>query len=236
MVAPRQQYQFNGDPGKGQDSKRRYVIFYDQHKRADFPDGRPWGGWTEKAADDRMDPGVVGELLPVSSSFRTPDGTVVKGWESPWLPEAKYIQASLNSMTGNRFKINYVDQVSDYKRANERYYRRAANEAGARNLPAPKLYGPVAFQIRALNDVGDPPKSPKLPEAAMSEDPWILGFSQVVNQALAEIMERDNGRMSEPADMGIDENPFDGLGADDMDEIKEFLAERRKRKLQKGAA
>jgi hypothetical protein len=167
--------------GNGQHVKRSMTVFFDQHKSAEHPEGRPWWGWTEAAADPRHPKGVVGELLPVTATL-TVEGTTIRGWNAPWLPEAKYIAASVGSITGNRFKINYLAQIADYRTANERYYSSANEEAMSRNMPGVKMYGAVPFQIRSLKHVGNPPKSPKLPEAAQAGDPWIL-YGHGANEA-----------------------------------------------------
>jgi hypothetical protein len=160
--------------GAGQHTRRSFMVFFDQHKTPEFPDGRPWGGQAEAPADPKMNKGIVGELLPISATIRLDDGTLIKGWDAPWLPEAKYIMASVGSIMGNRFKINYSLQIADYKAANERYYRKANEEAMARNLPGVRMYGPVPFQIRAFAMSVIRPSRPSCPKR-----PWavIRGFS-----------------------------------------------------------
>lgn len=190
--APRIQYQ---QEGKNQNTNRSTLIVFDQHRAKDFPNGRPWIGVTENPADPGGARGIVGELLPISADMMI-DGILVKGWDAPWLPETKYINMATSSITaGNRFRFDYERQATDRRAANVAYYTRAMKEAAERNLPVPKLYGHVSFQLRSI--VGTPPKSPKLPEAAAGGDPWLLGFSQEVNEQLLEILLDEQGRSAE---------------------------------------
>lgn len=227
------------EEGWNQGSKRNFAIFFDQHRTPDFPDGRPWGGQVEAPANPKHNKGIVGELLPITETMTLPDGIVVKGWNAPWLPEAGYITASIGVIAGNRFKINYQRMIADYVAANERYYSLVAEEAGHRNLRAPNMYGEVPFQLRALKGVGSPPKSPKLPEAALAGDPWLLGFSTQVNETLADIIARDNGRMrSAPGylpETPVVENPLQGLTQDDLHELAALLKQNRQAKAMRDA-
>lgn len=222
--------------GWNQQSGRAVGLFFDQHKSAVYPMGRPWWAWTETPTDPTHARGCVGEISPVSADMRLPDGTVIKGWSAPWYPEQKYIVMAISLLSGNRFKIDYSRQITDYKEANERYYRLAASTAGARNWPAPKMYGPVDFQLRAL--VGDAPKSPKVPEAALAEDPWVLGFSTNANERVDAILAREQHRDVLPEyqneAMG-DVNPLEGLSVDDMSELLSMIKANKQAKLMRAA-
>lgn len=227
------------EEGWNQGSKRSFAIFFDQHRTPDFPDGRPWGGQVEAPANPKHNKGIVGELLPITETLVLPDGITVPGWDAPWLPEAGYITASIGSISGNRFKINYQRMIADYVAANERYYALVAEEAGARNLRAPNMYGEVPFQLRALKGVGAPPKSPKLPEAAAAGDPWLLGFSSQVNEVLADIIAKDNGRMRNAPgylpETAEAVNSFAGLSQDDIQELAALLKANRQTKTMRDA-
>jgi hypothetical protein len=224
--------------GYSQARKFALAIYFDQHKSPSHPDGRPWWCYTETPADPTHPRGIVGELIPISSDWRLADGVVLKGWDAPWYPEQKYVVTSLG-LTGNRFKINYAQMVTDYRAAAERYYRLAAQTAGSRNWPAPQLFGPVDFQLRAL--VGDPPKSPKLPEAALAGDPWLLGFTPQVNERLREVLDRDNGRMTftldEAAEPAIAQPgpkaAIPEFSPEDMAEILAMLKDKREKRAKK---
>lgn len=222
LVAPQE--------GWSQQSNRAPGIFFDQHKSERCPDGRPWWCWTETPADPTHPRGIVGELIPITTTLTIGNETI-PGWSAPWVPEQKYVVRGLGMLAGNRFKIDYATMVSDYRQANERYYRLAATTAGAKNWPAPKLYGPVEFQLRAI--VGDPPKSPKLPEAAMAGDPWLLGQTKHVNEALKDILDRETGRFTLVEDapnapVGAAVNPMAGLTDDQLEALAEMLAARKK--------
>ena len=222
--------------GWNQQSGRAVGLFFDQHKSALSPMGRPWWAWTETPTDPTHARGCVGEIAPVSADMRLPDGTVIKGWSAPWYPEQKYIAMAVSLLSGNRFKIDYARQITDYKEANERYYRLAASTAGARNWPAPKMYGPVDFQLRAL--VGDAPKSPKVPEAAMAEDPWLLGFSEHANERVDAILAREQHRDVLPEygnDSMGDVNPLEGLSGEDMSELLQMIKANKQAKLMRAA-
>lgn len=181
--------------GWNQNKLRTVTVLFDQHRSKDFPYGRPWWGYAEDPAAKGQPRGFSGELSPISEDLKVDDITV-KGWDAPWIPEPKYVLLALQTVTsGNRFRFDYERMVADRKEAMTRYYTLAAREAAARNWPAPSLYGPVSFQLRAI--VGNPPKSPKLPEAALAGDPWLLGFSQKRNDVLVEILLDEQGRSAE---------------------------------------
>jgi len=165
--------------GWSQADQRSYAIFYDQHKSAKFPQGRPWWAVVERAAEGAAMPGPVGELQP-------------QGWAAPWLPNAEYIARSVgkgtpgDQMDTRKFRIDYVTMIADRKRSLREYYDRAVTEAVGQGWDAPNYGDPISFRLRAI--IGAPPLSPKIPEAAMAEDPWILGFSTVENETLARLL------------------------------------------------
>lgn len=195
------------EEGWNQNLQRQLSIFFDQHRSEQFPDGRPWWCYTENPANPKHPRRPVGEMIPVTANLEI-EGIVIPGWESPWTPEPKYVAMALSSMQGNRFRFDYQRMTADYREANTQYYLRAAREAAARNWPAPRLYGPVSFQLRAI--VGNPPKSPKVPEAALAGDPWLIGFSAKVNEQLKKILDEENGRLTVTLEeAGLDEVPAD---------------------------
>ena len=223
--------------GWNQQSGRAVGLFFDQHKSAVYPYGRPWWAWTETPADPTHARGCVGEVSPVNADMKLPDGTIVKGWSAPWVPEQKYIVMALSLLSGNRFKIDYSRQITDYRAANERYYRLAASTAGAKNWQAPKMYGPVEFQLRAI--VGDAPKSPKVPEAALAEDPWLLGFSTQENEKVGAILAREQHRDTpleyQEAITGEESNPLASLSSDEMSELLEMIRQNKQAKVMRAA-
>lgn len=166
--------------GWSQADQRGYAVFYDQHKSARFPNGRPWWAVVERPAEGAAMPMPVGELQPQS-------------WSAPWFPDQKYITAAIGKATPgatmyeHQFKIDYVSMVQDRRRAMKEYYDRAVLEAIGQGWSAPDFGDPIPFRLRAI--IGVPPQSPKIPEAALAEDPWILGFSSVENEVLARLLE-----------------------------------------------
>lgn len=183
------------DEGWNQNLQRQVAVFFDQHKHREYPEGRGYWCYVENPADPKHQKRAVGELIPIVADLVMEDGQVIKGWEAPWVPEQKYFAMAMSMIQGNRFKWNYVRMITDYREASERYYSRAARECAARNWPyVIKMYGEIPFQLRAI--VGERPKSPKVPEAAMAEDAWLLGFeARDVNERLAAILndERNQG-------------------------------------------
>lgn len=171
---------FSLQPGWSQADQRDYAIWYDQHKCAKFPNGRPWWSVVERPAEGATMPMPVGELQP-------------KDWSAPWLPESKYIIASLGKATPgatlqeHRFRIDYSAMITDRRAAMKDYYDRAVVEAIGQGWEAPNFGEPISYRLRAI--VGDPPLSPKIPEAAMAEDPWLLGFSSQENEQLARLLD-----------------------------------------------
>lgn len=171
---------YNTQPGWSQADQRSYAIWYDQHKNAQFPQGRPWWSVVERAAEGAKMPMPVGELQP-------------QGWDAPWLPDAKYVTASLgkatqgNSMQEHRFRIDYPAMINDRKQAMREYYNLAVVEAVGQGWEAPNYGDPITFRLRQI--IGPMPLSPKIPEAAMAEDPWLLGFSPVENEQLARLLQ-----------------------------------------------
>lgn len=165
--------------GWSQSDQRAYATFYDQHKSVKFPQGRPWWAVVERSAEGAATPMPVGELQP-------------NGWSAPWYPAPSYMTASVgkavpgSSLQEHRFRIDYTSMTADRQRAMREYYDRAVLEAIGQGWPAPDYGEAITYRLRAI--VGPPPLSPKIPEAAMAEDPWILGFSDQENEELARLL------------------------------------------------
>lgn len=174
------------EEGWSQAKQRNYAIWYDQHKCAKFPQGRPWWSVVERPAEGAAMPMPVGELQPGNGKDIT--------WSAPWLPDAKYINKSIGkaspgaTMHEHKFRIDYVSMIADFKQALREYYDRAVLEAIGQGWQAPNYGDPVSYRLRAIVGM-EMPKSPKIPEAAMAEDPWILGFSTTENETLARLLQ-----------------------------------------------
>src|SRR5215471_17028969 len=84
----------------GSQKDRRYLdTFYDQHRSTRFPNGRPWWGYREIAANRDMNPNLRdgfcgGELMP----GRHPDEGESREsawrdlWSAPWVAEYRFFQ------------------------------------------------------------------------------------------------------------------------------------------------
>lgn len=164
-----------------QADRRKVVTFYDQHRSSKFPTGRPWWGHVEMPSDPMFPGGVVGSLTP-GDHTDTP-GIWESAWEAPWLPDEKYLRS--DTETG-KVTIHYGAMLSDYRAANEKYYAAAAVIAFEKGWEAPEPNGTVEYRFRAV--LGPPPQSPKIPQAAMAGDPWLLGFSREPNEELVRIL------------------------------------------------
>lgn len=214
------------EAGWSQDKQRSLAVFFDQHRndRYGHPFGRAWWGYVENPADPGGPRRPVGELLPVSVDT-TVDGLFIKGWEAPWLPEPKYIAHATSWMAGNRFRLNYAQMQAEYRSANETYYTRAAAESAARGWSHEvQLYGPLTFQLLAI--VGNPPKSPKIPEAAAAEDPWLLGFTKEPNERLLKIILREKNMFTGMTyeEAGLDEKGLDPNAAETVSRVQQPAA------------
>lgn len=213
--------------GWSQAINRQDLILFDQHRSEAHPLGRPWWCVVEKQVNGSA-PAPVGEIQPLNRDIVIDEGVTAKGWDAPWIPEQKYMTLAVHTMQGNRFRIDYQRMITDYREANLAYYRRANEEAAARNWPSVPLFGRVPFQLQSVKGIGAPPKSPKVPEAALAGDRWLLGFHAQPNEVLARILERDNGR-----GLAIyeDEIPVTGdsvvLSAEEASELRAFLSQRK---------
>lgn len=163
----------------GSQSDRRALVTYrDQHKNARFPDGRPWWGYVEMPSNPQDVPGCVCELQP--GDHEDPFGST---WVAPWMPHAKYLD--INHRKGT-VRIAYQRMITDYKTAMERHYQKATEVAYEKNWPVPTWLGPIDHNIAFV--IGAMPQSPKIPEAALAGDPWLLGFSPEPNEKLAKLI------------------------------------------------
>ena len=132
----------------------------------------------------------VGELIP-------------HGWGAPWTPDMHYMQMSLGTLQTNRFRIAYERMITDYRQSMEEYYQRAATEAAAFNLPIPEYGEAVTWKLKAI--VGAAPRSPRIPEAALAGDRWLLGFTDEPNEYLQRLLESGDLRIGRQDEVPIEE-------------------------------
>lgn len=168
-----------------QRDQRTAESVFDQHKNVRFPNGRPWWGYTEIQTDRRAFPAFVCELMP--GDVNDP---MESGWNAPWFPTQmressgrRYLELNMKK---SALTWNYGLMIADNKLATANHYRAAAKMANANGWKAPGLNEPLSFQLETL--LGPPPLSYRIPEAAMAGDPWLLGFTEQVNQDLADLL------------------------------------------------
>jgi hypothetical protein len=162
------------------DNRWKATVF-DQHRSPRFPNGRPWWGQLEHPADKVNDPAFCTTLLP--GDVDDPFGST---WSAPWLPEQTMRADGRGTYRfdyrNRRITWTYGAIIEDHRAATRDYYTAAAKIAHANGWPAPGLNEPVSFQIHAI--LLDPPMSPKIAEAALAGDPWLLGHTSQVNEEL----------------------------------------------------
>ena len=171
----------------GSQKDRRYGdTFYDQHRSARFPNGRPWNGEREFLSGSEnpssLDPFVQGELHKGDS---TQPGLE---WDAPWVPEwnggrnafYEFIWAS------RRIRVRYDRVIAVDRQGQDEYYMAAAKLAAASGWREVEYGSPPPYQVTAI--VGTPPRSPKIAMAAQAGDPWLLGFVEEPNVELAKLL------------------------------------------------
>lgn len=171
----------------GTQASRRFMdTFFDVHKSARFPAGRPWCGTREYAAnaDQGHPPGFVsadlqpGEYIPGDreASFKT-------AWNAPWFPEAKYWRFDYN-----RKLISFEYRLAEQQERMmlERWWNLATDESAMRGWESVEQGKPIPYPIRRL--LGDPPKRIPIFQAAQANDPWLLGFTETPNHELAQVL------------------------------------------------
>lgn len=185
---------------------KRLAVFLDQHRNAaaGFPDGRPWWGFLERAANGADMPGLVGELQPICADSMIRD-KFYKGWLAPWYPDSKYINRQIGLMDGNHFEIDYVAMETDFQLAQDDYYQKAITAALAHSLPVPELGSLVDYRVQAI--VGKPRKSPRIPQAAKAGHQWLLGFESEPDELLQRLISASSGhfQLPTPEQMRADE-------------------------------
>lgn len=196
-----------------QRDQRSLETVYDQHKCQRFPNGRPFWGHAEIQTSRTALPAFVSELIPGDHN-----DPMNSAWNAPWVPTQmressgrRYLELNMRRLT---LTWNYPLMIADDRLAVKAYYQAAAKIANANGWRAPGLNEPVSFQIESI--LLDPPRSPRIAEAAMAGDPWILGFTEQVNEDLAAILAGVRTRTEEPK-VSIDEALRMGQGDDALD-------------------
>ncbi len=171
-----------------QASRRWVETVYDQHKSARFPKGRPFWGYVEIPSDPMQAPSFVTELVPGDHN-----DPMNSSWSAPWVPEQRTTTQGGGARSYYRLDMRkltltwlYPAIIADDSQALEAYYDDAAQKAYEKGWPAPAYGDPIGPQLRAV--CGPPPRSPKIAEAALAGDPWILGHTDQVNPELQELL------------------------------------------------
>ena len=168
--------------GMDQSATRGIGLWFDQHKSSHyvnargeriFENGRPYYSIIELKT--RM---PVGPVMPL-------------GWEAPFYAPQQYILSSIGRVTNvaasisegiptnvnsDRFRIDYTAMKRDDTEATMAHWRLAVSEAASRDWPVPEFGAPMDRRLLAI--VGPAPRSPKIADALLSGDPWILGQLQ----------------------------------------------------------
>jgi hypothetical protein len=220
----------------GSQKDRRYLdTFYDQHRSTRFPNGRPWWGYREIAANRDMNPNLRdgfcgGELIP----GRHPDEGESREsawrdlWSAPWVAEYRFFQLDYKR---SRINIRYDLQMGYDQVEEEKYFRAAALICIEKGWRETKYGERPRWEVRAV--LGDPPRSPQIARAAQSGDEWILGISQRQNPHLATLLGLT------PAGLPVPDRFEPKVQSDDVitmtrAELQDFIASELARLVSKG--
>lgn len=181
-----------------QKDKRYFDTFTDQHRHSPrFPEGRPWTGSREFAANQgAVDGFVSAELQPGLYVASLQDGngrpvqseedreeSLASAWSAPWWPEPRYFEFNY---ARRKIQIRYDKMMADDQRGMREYYQAASRIASQNGWTEVEYGAPVRGSIVMI--IGDAPRSPKIAQAAMAGDPWLLGFDEEPNPDLAKIL------------------------------------------------
>ena len=165
-------------PKDQQYNARAHAVWFDQHRDSKFTNaegarifeyGRPWWSVVEKSTGQ-----PVGPVYPM-------------GWDAPFTVPMQYINQSIGRIArpelGNlpvpfgtnsdRFRIDYTQMQADDRWAKNEHFRRAVQIAASKNLPIPTFS--TVMDSRVLELVGPLPRDPRIAEACMGGNKWILG-------------------------------------------------------------
>jgi hypothetical protein len=171
----------------GSQRDRRFLdTFHDQHKSQRFPVGRPWTGYREYAANPELghQPGFVTAEL-TQGNHEDPFGS---NWTAPWIPEFNGGRTGFYEFDylRKRITIRYDHVLGHDVAAWNAYFDAAAKIAAANG------WGEIAFgltpKFQITSVLGTPPRNPKIAQAAMAGDPWLLGFHDEPNSELAKLL------------------------------------------------
>jgi hypothetical protein len=165
--------------GMDQASTRGVAVWFDQHTSTTFRNasgelifaqGRPYHSIVELRT--KM---PVGPVMPL-------------GWQAPVYAPQQYVIKAIGKVTNlpssvagiltntttDRIRIDYAAMREDDRQATEAHWREAVNKADAMGWTPPNYGRPMDKRLLAL--VGPAPRSPKIADAFIAGDPWILGM------------------------------------------------------------
>ena len=203
LVMPSKPSTYGAARANTQASRRFTDTVFDQHKHSVlFPRGRPFCGQREYPAtpDKGHQAGFLTPDLQCGEyvfSTVTPEGdrlqsvqdraeSLASAWSAPWLPLAKYAKYDYFRM---RVIWQYDRLEADENRALDLFWEAAAKLGGESDVVDPERPDKVPFRIRSV--LGTPYAQIhmiRLAQAARAEDPWLLGFTNTPNEALAKCL------------------------------------------------
>lgn len=178
--------------GRNQKDRRYMDTFWDIHRSARFPKGRPWCGPREIAANRDLVPVphdgfcipdlMQGEYILDENDAPDRAATLNATWSAPWRPLAKYFRFNYGRKL---ISFEYLKMRADELASLDEYYHAAAILGAELNVGVEYGVTPK-FQITAK--LGYPTKFLKIAEAAIAGDPWLLGHIDEPNPDLATLL------------------------------------------------
>jgi len=180
--------------GRNQRDRRYIATFFDVHRNAKrFPNGRPWTGWREIAANRDTNPMVQdgfcsgleqGHAIFDENTGTQQDRAATWGarWFAPWVPYEKYFKIDYRR---ERITFAYQQMWADEDRGLREYYKAASDLGIQLNL---RVEPGVIPHPQIVHKLGEPSRMILIAQAAMAGDPWLLGFIDEPNPTLAEIL------------------------------------------------
>lgn len=191
VVAPSKPVSPGAQGVNSQRDRRFSDTFFDIHKSARFPRGRPWTGEREYAATPEQghQPGFIsgdlqpGEYVTDAAGICDRQATLATAWHAPWTPLAKYFKFNYQR---KQISFDYVRMERDEKESLDRYFQAAAKMSGANGWGAIEYGKMPSYQITAI--LGEPTPYLRIAQAARAGDPWLLGHIDEPNDELAQIL------------------------------------------------
>lgn len=199
----------------GSQRDNRYTdTFTDQHRSARFPVGRPWHGEREIAATKGHKDGFCSPLTPGDHL------DVSNRWEAPWYPEQRFFKFNYQR---SLISIDYNAIIAHDQLYTGIYYEAAALIAMEKGLPAIEEGVLPPYMIRQILRM--PPRSPKIAQAALAGDQWILGFATEPNVALQNLLNQSKMSYREQAPIVNPEELVEASKAGYQQDVKSMIAE-----------